>query len=143
MQEDKESIFDAHDTVSASVRILAELVAHTHFNQSRLRESAQKGFMEATALAEYLVARGVFFRDAHHIVGKIIRLAEASGKTLAELDLAAMQQIESKIDQDVYGVLACEKILDQVASTGGTGRTEIQKNLTYWKSKLADAGHES
>ena len=75
MQEDKECIFDSHDTVNASVKILRELVAHTHFNESRLLDSTQKGYMEATALAEYLVKKGVAFRDAHHIVGRIVRQA--------------------------------------------------------------------
>jgi argininosuccinate lyase len=142
MQEDKKPIFDAHDTVAASVRILTELVAHTHFNESRLFDSAQKGFMEATALAEYLVARGVFFRDAHHIVGEIVRIAEAGSQTLAELDLGVMQKVHPKIEEDVYSVLSSEKIPDQVASTGGTGRREIQKNLAYWEVRLTDAGHD-
>ena len=142
LQEDKERIFDAHDTVSASVRILAELIIHTHFNERRLLDSTQKGFMEATALAEYLVVRGVFFRDAHHIVGEIVRIAEAGGKTLAELDLAALKRVYPKIDEDVYSVLSCEKIPDQVTSTGGTGRDEIRKNLAYWEMRLPNVGHD-
>lgn len=137
MQEDKERIFDAHDTVSASVAILTELIRHTHFNAERLMDSTQKGFMEATALAEYLVARGVFFRDAHHITGEIVRLAETGGKTLAELDLAEMKTVCDQIETDVYTVLSCERIPDQVASAGGTGRAEIKKNLAYWKQRLA------
>jgi argininosuccinate lyase len=142
MQEDKERIFDAHDTVSFSVRILAELVTHTHFNESRLFDSTQKGFMEATAFAEYLVARGIVFRDAHHIVGEIVQRAEAGGKTLAELDLEVMKQVCSKIDKDIYSLLSCEKIPDQVVSIGGTGREEIRKNLAYWEARLPDSGHD-
>ena len=142
LQEDKELIFDAHDTVSASVRILAELIIHTHFNERRLLDSTQKGFMEATALAEYLVTRGGFFRDAHHIAGEIVRIAEVGGKTLSELDLAAMKRVYPKIDEDVYSVLSCEKIPDQVTSTGGTGRDEIRKNLAYWEMRLTDVGHD-
>jgi argininosuccinate lyase len=136
MQEDKERIFDAHDTVSTSVQILAELACHTHFNESRLIDSTHKGFMEATALVEYLVARGIFFRDAHHIVGEIVQIAEADGKMLFELELAVMQQICPKIDEDVYLVLSCEKIPDRVVSLGGTGRGEIKKNLAYWEMRL-------
>jgi argininosuccinate lyase len=81
MQEDKECIFDSHDTVYASVKILRELIAHTHFNESRLLDSTQKGYMEATALAEYLVKKGITFRDAHHIVGRIVRQAESATLT--------------------------------------------------------------
>ncbi len=142
LQEDKERIFDANDTVLASVRILAELIVHTNFNERRLLDSTQKGFMEATALAEYMVARGVFFRDAHHIAGEIVHIAEASGKRLAELDLAAMKRVYPKIDENVYSVLSCEKIPDHVASIGGTGRDEIRKNLTYWEMRLPDVDHD-
>ncbi len=136
MQEDKERIFDAHDTVSASLAILTELVVHTHFNEARMLESTRMGFMEATALAEYLVARGIFFRDAHHIVGEIVRLAEQAGKTLAELPLSDMQAISPEIGEDVIDVLSCEKILEKVASEGGTGNREVMKNIAYWKSRL-------
>jgi argininosuccinate lyase len=137
MQEDKERIFDAHDTVFASVSILTELIAHTHFNKDRLVDSTRKGFMEATALAEYLVARGIFFRDAHHIAGQIVKMAETSQKILAALDLAALKTICPEIDADVFSVLSCDKILDQVASAGGTGRAEIRKNLTFWENRLS------
>jgi argininosuccinate lyase len=136
LQEDKERIFDAHDTAAASVAILTELVAHTHFNRDRLLDSTRKGFMEATALAEYLVAKGVFFRDAHHIVGEIVRLAEQAGKTLAEVPLSDMQALSSEIGEDVAQVLSIEKILEKVASEGGTGNQEVIKNMAFWKNKL-------
>jgi argininosuccinate lyase len=136
MQEDKERIFDAHDTVFASVSILSELIAHTHFNEERLLDSTRKGFMEATALAEYLVARGIFFRDAHHIAGTIVKMAETGQKTLAELELSALKTVCAEIETDVFSVLSCDKLLDQVASRGGTGRTEIRNNLDFWKKRL-------
>jgi argininosuccinate lyase len=136
LQEDKERIFDAHDTTAASVAILTELVGHTHFNRERLLDSTQKGFMEATALAEYLVARGVFFRDAHHIVGEIVRMAEQAGNALAEVPLSDMQAVSPKIGEDVADVLSCDKILEKVASEGGTGNLEIEKNLAFWENTL-------
>ncbi len=136
LQEDKERIFDAHDTVSASVAILKEVVDHTHFNQERLLDSTRKGFMEATALAEYLVAKGVFFRDAHHIVGEIVRMAEQAGRPLAEVPLSDMQTVSPEIGADVESILSCEKILEKVSSQGGTGFNEIEKNLAFWKNIL-------
>jgi argininosuccinate lyase len=136
LQEDKERIFDAHDTAAASVGILTELVDHTHFSRDRLLDSTRKGFMEATALAEYLVAKGIFFRDAHHIVGEIVRLAEQSEKSLAEVPLSDMQGVSPEIGEDVKTVLSCEKILEQVDSEGGTGNREIEKNLAFWAEKL-------
>jgi argininosuccinate lyase len=137
MQEDKERIFDAHDTVFASVSILSELIEHTHFNKERLLDSTRKGFMEATALAEYLVARGIFFRDAHHIAGTIVKMAETGQKTLAELSLSALKTVCPEIEADVYSVLSCDKILDQVTSRGGTGRVEIRNNLSFWEKRLS------
>ena len=136
MQEDKERAFDAHDTVSASVNILAEVIDHTNFNKERLMDSATKGFMEATAMAEYLVARGVFFRDAHHIVGRIVQLAETSNEPIADLDLEDMKKICPEIEKDVFEILSCDKILDRVSSQGGTGRAEIRNNLGYWQKVL-------
>ena len=136
MQEDKERIFDAHDTVFNGVMILTELVAHTHFNQERLRASCQKGFMEATALAEYLVAKGVYFRDAHHITGAIVQLAENEHKNLASLELAVLQKVCSKIEEDVYSVLSCDRIIESVTSAGGTGKQEILKNIAFWENRL-------
>ena len=137
MQEDKERIFDAHDTVFASVSILSELIAHTHFNKERLLDSTRKGFMEATALAEYLVARGIFFRDAHHISGTIVKMAETGRKTLAEMALSDLKTVCPEIEADVFSVLSCDKLLDQVSSRGGTGRAEIRNNLDFWEKRLS------
>jgi argininosuccinate lyase len=137
IQEDKERIFDAHDTVFASVSILSELIAHTHFNEKRLLDSTRKGFMEATALAEYLVARGIFFRDAHHIAGTLVKMAETGQKTLAEIELSALKTVCPEIEADVFSVLSCDKILNQVASQGGTGRAEIRNNLDFWEKRLS------
>jgi argininosuccinate lyase len=136
MQEDKERIFDAHDTVYTSVQILSELVGHTRFNKARLLDSIRKGYMEATALAEYLVKKGIAFREAHHMVGRIVRLAESASLGLAELELETLQQICPQIDQRVYEVLTCENILDHVSSAGGSGRDEIQNQLNYWDDRL-------
>jgi argininosuccinate lyase len=136
MQEDRVCIFDSHDTIYASVKILCELVAHTHFNESRLLDSTRKGYMEATALAEFLVKKGIAFREAHHIVGQIVRQAEGAALTLAELKLEAMQHICPQIDNGVYEVLTCDKILDKIGSTGGSGRKEIQNQLKYWSNRL-------
>lgn len=138
MQEDKEHIFDAHDTVLNGVIILAELVTHTRFNKERLWDSCQKGFMEATALAEYLVAKGIFFRDAHHITGAIVQLAEKENKQLVDLELPSLKGICPQIEGDVYSVLSCDHIIEAVTSAGGTGTKEIQNNLEYWAKRLLD-----
>jgi argininosuccinate lyase len=136
MQEDKERIFDAHDTVYTSVQILCELVAHTRFNEARLLDSTRKGYMEATALAEYLVKKGIAFREAHHMVGRIVRQAESASLDLAELELESLQQICPNIDKSIYEVLTCEKILNHMSSAGGSGRDQIQNQLDYWDDRL-------
>ena len=139
MQEDKECIFDAHDTVYTSVQILSELVTHTYFDASRLLDSTRKGYMEATALAEYLVKKGIAFREAHHIVGRIVRQAENDSLALAEMELEDLQHICPEIDKSVYELLTCEKILNHVRSTGGSGRDEIQKLLNYSDDRLQNS----
>ena len=136
MQEDKERIFDSFDTVSASVSILTEVINHTHFVKKRLEDSCRKGFMEATALAEYLVLKGVYFRDAHHIVGTIVKLAEDASCALVDLELEAMQAISDAIEKDVYTVLTCENILAKIKSFGGTGKASIKRNIAFWNKKL-------
>lgn len=136
MQEDKERIFDAHDTVDSSLNILAQVISHTHFNREVLWDSTRKGFTEATALAEYLVIKNVFFRDAHRIVGLIVQLAEKNNCTLDALSLKDLQIICPKIEKDVYKVLEPTAILKMIKSTGGTGVSPVRATLSYWNRKL-------
>lgn len=106
LQEDKEFVFDSVDTVSLCLEAMDGMVSSATFHTARMLETAEDGYTTATALADWLVMNlGMPFRDAHHVTGAIVKLAEGKGCKLHELDLAEMQGVESRITDGVYEVL--------------------------------------
>ena len=126
MQEDKEAVFDAFDTVSASLRVSATVLRNISVNKERARASAASGYMNATELADYLVRKGVPFREAHEMVGKIVTRAIEGGKELQELDLSEFSEL---IGEDVYEALSLERTLGSKSQTGGTAREVVDAAL--------------
>src|SRR6185369_599967 len=116
MQEDKEAVFDAFDTVSASLRVSATVLRNVSINKERAQVSAASGYMNATELADYLVRKGVAFREAHETVGKIVIRAIELGKELEELDLS---EFSALIGEDVYEALSLERTLGSKSQIGG------------------------
>ena len=135
-QEDKEPLFDTIDTVLGSVRVYADMVPHITFNESNLAQAVNKGYATATDLADYLVAKGVAFRDAHEIVGRAVRLAIDEDKELPELSLQQYQGISSNIDDDVYKVLQTRGSAESKQVTGGTSPAQVRKQITLARSTL-------
>ncbi len=123
MQEDKEAVFDAFDTVSASLRVTATVLRNVGVNKERAAAAASSGYMNATELADYLVRKGMPFREAHEVVGKIVTKAIALGKELGEMDL-------SEFGEDVYEALSLERTLGAKNQIGGTARETVDKALT-------------
>ncbi|MCL2024260.1 MAG: argininosuccinate lyase [Coriobacteriia bacterium] len=111
MQEDKEPLFDAVDTTLASLSVLTEISGALTFNVETMRVAAEGGFMGATAVADYLVAKGMPFRDAHEIVGRLVRTCEEQGRTLQELSAAEYQAICDLFDADIVEIVAIENIV--------------------------------
>ena len=107
-QEDKEPLFDALDTLQASLRAFADMVPALKPNREAMREAALRGFATATDLADYLVKRGTAFRDAHEIVGKAVAYGVQTSKDLSAMTLAELQQFSTTIEQDVFEVLSLE-----------------------------------
>src|SRR5712691_6277834 len=107
-QEDKEPLFDAADTLRDTLAVFAELIAGIQVNAAAMRAAAKEGFATATDLADYLVRKGVTFRDAHEAVARAVRFAEKSGLGLEQLPLAEMRRFSSKVEKDVYRVLTPE-----------------------------------
>jgi len=127
LQEDKEPVFDTDDTLSIAVAALTGMVADLVPDRAALRRAATAGFPTATDLADWLVrVLGLPFRQAHHVTGRIVRLAEARGADLADLDLAAMQSVEPGITADVYGVLTVEASVASRTSLGGTAPDRVR-----------------
>ncbi len=106
MQEDKEPVFDAVDTLLSCLKVMTGMVQDMHVNTDRMKQVANMGYATATQLADWLVQNlGTPFRQAHHITGSVVKYAESKGKTLPELTLEELQQFEPKITQDIFRIL--------------------------------------
>ena len=137
MQEDKEPVFDAFDALDLGLAAMAGMVADMTPNKPRLAEAAGHAFSTATDLADWLVrSLNMPFRDAHHVTGTIVALAEKQGKTLDALELKDMQSVEPKITDDVYSVLSPLASASSRTSYGGTAPSEVAKQVKRWKGEL-------
>jgi len=138
MQEDKEPAFDAIDNLSLAIAASAGMVRDMQPNVERMRESAKSGFSTATDLADWLVQNlNMPFRDAHHVTGSLVALAEKKGCDLSELSLADMQKIEKRITRDVFRVLTVEASVASRKSFGGTAPANVAREARRWLKKLA------
>ena len=129
LQEDKEQVFDALDTVKASLSIIAELLDNTEFNVDRLRAATKGGFMTATDLADYLVRRNMPFRQAHGVVGRIVALCQTRDCELVDLTLAELRSFSELIDADIFEVLSVDGSVNSRVSAGGTSRIRVEEAL--------------
>jgi len=136
LQEDKEPIFDTVDTVSASLAIMAELLTHLEFNEERLRRSTLGGYMTATDLADYLVKKGVPFRQAHAIVGRTVAHGLSIGRELVEMSIAELKTFSPLIDEDVFQVLSVEGSVHSRISAGGTSEVRVAEALALAEREL-------
>jgi argininosuccinate lyase len=125
-QEDKEPLFDAIDTVKDCLRAFADMVPAIEPKKDVMYEAARRGFATATDLADYLVRKGVPFRDAHEIVGKAVGHGVATGKDLAEMSLAELRSFGSMIDDDVFAVLTLEGSVNARNHIGGTAPAQVK-----------------
>ena len=137
LQEDKIHIFNAGDTVNSSLDMAQAIVSHTKFDTRKISAGLDNGFLDATALAEYLVGKGTAFREAHGIVGSLVAKCEKANKKLAELDLDEFKEYSSLIGEDVYKTLGASNVVDKYATAGAGGPKETKKQIEYWKKLLA------
>jgi argininosuccinate lyase len=140
MQEDKPPVFDAFDTVDACLQILAGSLATARFDPARMRAALREGFVDATELADYLVTKGVAFRQAHHVAGRLVRKALALGKTLPELSLGELQSEDPSIGDDVYRALDPETAVERRALVGGPARARVSAELDALLARLSARG---
>jgi argininosuccinate lyase len=137
LQEDKEQLFDTVDTVRATTRIMAAMLRHTTVNQAACARAAGDPALLATDLADYLVRRGVPFRQAHFAVGAAVALGAKSGKPLNQLTLRELQAIDPAFGPDVAGVFDLESAMAGRNLTGAPGTREVRKQLARWRKRLA------
>ncbi|WP_374140075.1 argininosuccinate lyase [Sphingomonas sp.] len=130
MQDDKPPVFEAHDLLGLSITAMAGMVASATFRTGRMREAAELGYATATDLADWLVrVADIPFREAHHITGRAVRLAEERGIALDQLPLADLQAIDARIDARVYDVLSVDASVAVRASFGGTAPVRVREAI--------------
>ena len=137
MQEDKEQVFDAADTLMLALAAMTGMVADMTANREVLKTAAASGFSTATDLADWLVrALGMPFREAHHVTGTLVAMAEAKGCDLPDLTLAEMQSVHPGIKDEVFGVLGVENSIRSRTSYGGTAPDRVREQVVRWKTAL-------
>ena len=125
-QEDKEPLFDTLDTVKDCLKAYADMVPAIKPKKDKMRQSALKGYATATDLADYLVNKGVPFRDAHEVVGKSVAFGIKEGRDLSALTLAELKQFSPAIGEDVFAVLTLEGSVNARMHTGGTAPAQVR-----------------
>ena len=136
MQEDKESVFDACETVKACLEVFAPMIQNMKVNADAMLQSAKKGFMNATDLADYLVLKGLAFRDAYKISGSVVAYCIQSGTILEDLPLEEYKKFSLLIGQDVYDAIDLKNCVQKRSSEGGTSVESVKKQLAYLEEAL-------
>ena len=138
MQEDKEQVFDAADNLMLALAAMDGMVRDMTANREALERAAGSGFSTATDLADWLVrVLGLPFRDAHHVTGSLVAMAEGAGVDLPDLTLAQMQSVHTGITQDVFAVLGVHNSVASRMSYGGTAPAQVRAQIARWKEMLA------
>ncbi len=137
MQEDKEGLFDALDTWLDCLHMAALVLTDIQVKRPRCREAAEQGYANATELADYLVAKGVPFREAHHIVGETVVEAIRQGVALEAMPLTALQAFSPAIGEDVYPVLSLASCLEKRAAKGGVAPEQVAQAIADARARLA------
>ena len=136
MQEDKEGVFDALDTYADSLHCMAGMIASMSVNADAMLEAAHGGFMAATDLADYLVGKGLPFRQAHEVVGRLVLACVKQDRTLQDLTIEELHEYCELFDEDVLDALDIRKIAARRTTEGGTGDEAVRKQIELAKSKL-------
>ena len=137
LQDDKRFAFATVAAVGQGLTVAAGIAAETKFNRQEIAARLDEGFLDATSLAEYLTGKGVPFRKAHQIVGRLVGRAERDGKSLSELSLTDLQKACKQVEKDVYSYLGPANVVKRYAPEGSAGPKQLRKQLAFWKRKLA------
>ncbi len=137
MQEDKEAVFDAAETLDLMVAAMTGMVRDMGINAAAMKKAAGSGYSTATDLADWLVREaGLPFREAHHVTGRAVALAEKKGVALDRLSLAELREIDGRVTDAVFGVLSVNASVKSRASFGGTAPGEVRRQIRYWQKRL-------
>lgn len=136
MQEDKEPVFDTVDTVKLILNILIQMLSKIKFNEKRLKDTANAAYSTATDIAEYLVRKGIPFRTAHEITGRIIRRCIDKGKGLSDLSISEYKSFSDIIESDIYNFISIEESVNAKKSYGGTAPEMVKEQIKRFKKRL-------
>jgi argininosuccinate lyase len=142
LQEDKRIVFRAYDTVSQCLTMAAAIVNSAEYVKENIEPTLDRGFLDATSLAEYLVTKGIPFRTAHHIVGTLVARCEKEGKhALSQLSVDAFNEViatksDLRVDQDIYSCLGAANVVKRYQSAGAAGGKPFEEQLKAWKERL-------
>ncbi|MEW8551585.1 MAG: argininosuccinate lyase [Candidatus Thiodiazotropha endolucinida] len=136
-QEDKEPLFDSVDNVKGSLKIFADMVPAINCRKEAMRQATMQGFSTATDLADYLVRKGIPFRDAHEVVGRAVAFGVAEGRDLSQMKLQELQRFSSEIEADVFDILTLEGSLAARDHIGGTAPNQVRRAIARARERLA------
>jgi argininosuccinate lyase len=136
-QEDKEPLFDTVDTLFATLRIYADMIGGVRVNKEAMRRAAMEGYATATDLADYLVRKGLPFREAHEVVAKAVRHAVAAGRDLSQLSVQELRAFSPRIGDDVAACLSLEGSLASRNHPGGTAPVQVRAAIARARAALA------
>jgi argininosuccinate lyase len=134
MQEDKEPLFDTIDTVKGSLKIFTEMIREMRINEKSMRTAAAKGFSTATDVADYLVRKGLPFRDAHEVVGRAVHYCIENEMELKELSVAEWQLFSGRIGSDIFDSITLEASVNARSATGGTAEERVSDEIRRLKA---------
>jgi argininosuccinate lyase len=137
-QEDKEPLFDVADTLSSTLRIFIDLVGGIRVRADRMHQAAAEGFSTATDLADYLVRKGLPFRDAHEAVARAVRTAADAGRDLSELSLDQLRAFSPLVQDDVFAVLTPEGSVAARDHVGGTAPAQVRRAVAATRARLSN-----
>jgi argininosuccinate lyase len=137
LQEDKPALFDALDTVTTSLQVLTELMRRLKVNRESLRQAVQGGGLLATEVADYLVSKGMPFREAHGVTGRVVRSAQERGCELTSFTLEELRQFSDRFDKGVFARLTVQAAIDRKAQIGGTARGQVEQRIKQLERMLS------
>ncbi len=138
LQEDKTHVFTATDTIGQCLDMVSAVVAHTTFDTKKIASGLNAGFLDATSLAEYLVNKGIPFRQAHGIVGSLVSHCEKQGINLADLKIAEFKKFSPKIESDVYKSLSAANVVSKYVTIGSAGPKQAKERIGYWQKQFSN-----
>lgn len=140
MQEDKEAVFDSVENLGLVLAVMSEMLKTTRFNKKAMRSACERGFLQATDVADYLSHKGLPFRDAHHVSGSIVRYLEEKEKTYESLSMNEWKQFSELFEMDIAERIQLENLVEAKQSQGGTGSESVAKQLLEAEALIAQYG---